>query len=241
MTRLLLICCLPLAGLLTASQVAPQWFQATIVQPALGWASAVDDQGLTPSPAPDHAQPARATNPPAGAAAAQPRATTTQSAMTLLQACQGRATTDLDRRRACLAFELRRQSLREQCVSSARSGQAPGLKDHNPCDQYARLLKHAQPPAKPSPSRAATPASTQRQPSPPKQAPTPRVYVNQCTQLQYGSIRYRECRAKEKQRLIDQCRRTREKLEWTVGPRRQPLRALARAQCKEADRYQIIR
>ncbi|MEN8820347.1 MAG: hypothetical protein ABF271_04495 [Abyssibacter sp.] len=240
MTKLLLACCIPLASLLGASLIAPQWFQDAVVRPAYNLAGTVAARPSAPQPqvtvAPGRVDANRTAEP------TQSGDSTT--ARQLWQACQGQEPNPAHRRRACLRFAEQLQSTRLQCVQSARSGQAPGLRAHNPCERYAELLKLSGPAATVPRTASQTTSIPRRNPAPspqPAARRSPSVYVNQCTTHRYGSIRYRECRAKEKQRLVDQCRRTRDEADWAVGERRQSLRDLARAQCHEAERYQIIR
>lgn len=243
MTKLLLACCIPLAGLLGASLIAPQWFQDAVVRPAYSLAGTVAARPSEPQPQMTVA-PAAPGQVDAHRAAEPAKSGDSTTATQWWQACQGREPNPAHRRQACLRFAEQLQSTRQQCVQSARSGQAPGLRAHNPCEHYAELLKLSGPAATVPRTAPRTAASPRHIPAPsPKPATrrSPSVYVNQCTTHRYGSIRYRECRAKEKQRLVDQCRRTRDEADWAVGERRQSLRDLARAQCHQAERYQIIR
>lgn len=243
MTKLLLACCIPLTALLITSVVSPDTFRARILQPVIAL--------MTPAPSapgePERTAPTVSQAPPPLPAPLPARtATRKRSDRFLWRACQDPEPNPLVRQQACAEFKQRLQSSRQSCVQSARSGAAPGYQDANPCDLYARLLQLSQPrpTSRPADLAATQPAPVVRSSSTTRKKPPmpkPRVSVSQCTQHRYGSIRYRQCRADEKQRLIDQCRRTRDELDWTTGDRRQRLRVLARAQCHEADRYQIIR
>lgn len=58
----------------------------------------------------------------------------------------------------------------------------------------------------------------------------PSVHVNDCGTYERGSIRYRQCRASEKQRLKQQCQYHRQREQWSQ----------AGAWCAAADRYWIV-
>jgi hypothetical protein len=84
-------------------------------------------------------------------------------------------------------------------------------------------------------SGPATPALQVQVPTPSYQIP---IYVNQCSG--YGSIRYRDCRSREKKRLEKLCGAFRERLELASGSDRDRLRRSATAACTEADRYAVV-
>ena len=67
------------------------------------------------------------------------------------------------------------------------------------------------------------------------------IYVDQCDRHSHGSIEYRRCRAREKQRLSAVCQELREQLPSAQGSRYQLLTQRAQAACREADRYEIVR
>ena len=161
-------------------------------------------------------------------------------------ACRGVERDAVLRQQACSLFSSTLKSLKAACLSSAKSGHAPTYREDNPCQAYGIALALQQP----KPSSSGAPARSAHAPTPkPTRPPAarartttqPRVYVNQCTSLRYGSIKYRQCRAREKERLIQQCRRTTNEADYASGAPRQRLRLLAEAQCREADRYEIIR
>jgi hypothetical protein len=69
----------------------------------------------------------------------------------------------------------------------------------------------------------------------------PRVPVNQCENLGRTTIRYRQCRAAEQDRLDRWCSWLRAERDAASGGRRDTLRRDAQAVCGEASRYQIVR
>jgi hypothetical protein len=90
------------------------------------------------------------------------------------------------------------------------------------------------------------PAITGRAPSLPSEShntsPQHRVSidVNECNAHTYGSVAYRQCRAREKRRLANECQALRNRLEYETGASRESVRARASATCSEAERYRIV-
>lgn len=67
------------------------------------------------------------------------------------------------------------------------------------------------------------------------------VQVNDCEGHGYGSISYRQCRASEKQRLTNWCKRLITERDSARGARRDRLNRDVTAVCSEANRYAIVR
>lgn len=55
----------------------------------------------------------------------------------------------------------------------------------------------------------------------------------------YGTIRYRECRARAADRLRKACIEYQQKADRANGDLHQQLRVLARSYCRESDRYRV--
>jgi hypothetical protein len=90
------------------------------------------------------------------------------------------------------------------------------------------------------------PAITGRAPSLPSEThnTSPRhrvsIYVNECNAHTYGSVAYRQCRAREKRRLTNECQALRNRLEYETGASREPLLARTSTTCSAAERYRIV-
>lgn len=67
------------------------------------------------------------------------------------------------------------------------------------------------------------------------------VAVDECARFPLGSIGFRECRAREKNRLIEWCRRLESQLDRASGDARERLRSQSSAVCREARNYDIVR
>lgn len=67
------------------------------------------------------------------------------------------------------------------------------------------------------------------------------VAVDQCEHHGFGSIKYRQCRAGEKNRLTALCRELRAQSQSARGSRYEALSLRAQATCRAADRYEIVR
>lgn len=67
------------------------------------------------------------------------------------------------------------------------------------------------------------------------------IYVEECERFGYGSIRYRECRADEKERLRRQCRKLTNQLDVVQAETNQYTRARKRAWCGAYSRYQVVK
>jgi len=67
------------------------------------------------------------------------------------------------------------------------------------------------------------------------------VAVDQCEHHGFGSIKYRQCRASEKNRLTALCGELRAQSQSARGTRYEALSLRAQATCRAADRYEIVR
>lgn len=131
--------------------------------------------------------------------------------------------------------------LRAACVAEARRGGLPG-RSGTACREYELATAARGDPTvnmmasvTPPPSRS----PPQRRSSQPETVQAT-VIAQSCESLGYGSIRYRECRADEKRRLLRICDLSQERAENATGEMRQPLKQIARENCHIADLYQIV-
>lgn len=69
----------------------------------------------------------------------------------------------------------------------------------------------------------------------------PTLVPHECRMYAYGSIRYRECRADEKKRLLAVCAREKKWADRTSGEQRQMAKAVAAANCRVAELYEIVK
>lgn len=69
----------------------------------------------------------------------------------------------------------------------------------------------------------------------------PTLVPHECRMYAYGSIRYRECRAYEKKRLLAVCANEKERADQTSGEQRQMAKAVAAANCRVAELYEIVK
>jgi hypothetical protein len=67
------------------------------------------------------------------------------------------------------------------------------------------------------------------------------VAVDQCERHGFGSIKYRQCRASEKNRLTALCGELRMQSQSARGTRYEALSLRAQATCHAVDRYEIVR
>lgn len=135
--------------------------------------------------------------------------------------------------------------VRAACVAEVRD---PNLKEG---EEWACALyeKTSRPPVTPPPSnrppQASSPdsepqrehAARSSQPRNEAERPEP---DHSCSLYPYGTIDYRKCRGREKDRLLERCRRTTARAEATLGPTRQQMKEIARAHCRTAELYQIV-
>ncbi|TJY57420.1 hypothetical protein E4T66_18610 [Sinimarinibacterium sp. CAU 1509] len=134
--------------------------------------------------------------------------------------------------------------LRAECVAEARQAAPVKSTRDTACRRYEQAVAGGQdasinvvPPAeRRATPRAAAPASRPAAPAP----LVPPVAVVDCRHLTYGSIRYRHCRADEKERLLRSCRDATDRAEQLHGDERIHAKAIAQAKCVVAERYQIV-
>lgn len=69
----------------------------------------------------------------------------------------------------------------------------------------------------------------------------PTLVPHECRMYAYGSIRYRECRADEKKRLLTVCAQDKRWADRTSGEQRQMAKAAAAANCRVAELYEIVK
>lgn len=134
------------------------------------------------------------------------------------------------------------EALRAACVEEVKRGGEPGASG-SACRQYERMTAGiGDPTINTMESIAPIPDAprSQRRRSVQPDLSHGTVTPLSCDWFGYGSIRYRQCRADEKQRLIEICRREKEQAENARGDRHQALAALARENCRIADLYRIV-
>lgn len=136
-------------------------------------------------------------------------------------------------------------ALRAECVADIRSAQL-GDSAEGACARFEAASRSA---AGTQGSALVSPGSkTRTLPRPtPTRRPTPRptstvVAVNDCAGWGYGSIAYRECRAKEKARLVRICQSWSEQAgrPGVTGRELQHARSRSRAWCKAERDYRIV-
>lgn len=137
---------------------------------------------------------------------------------------------------------LTMEELRAKCVEEVRRNDPRPLGANSYCQQFATLSRRFAPPpeaATSSPRFSAAPQSSP-EPEPVQRERQYAVYVNDCKTWGYGSIAYRQCRAREAKRLPDECTKYRGKLNTAAYDRSEDVREWMRAYCREADAYRVV-
>lgn len=135
--------------------------------------------------------------------------------------------------------------LRARCVEETRSGAALNDDPESACEQFAQASRASLPPARPAPRTPRTPFSASRSSAPPaaRTDGSSLFYVVPLTDCEgvhgYGTIRYRQCRARVSEWLRRECIDTNNEADRARGEHRQNLRKWARSYCRESNRYRV--
>jgi hypothetical protein len=138
---------------------------------------------------------------------------------------------------------LTMEQLRAECVAEVRSAGKPSGSASTACARYEAAAAQG---GDTSINIADTPAyrydSPQTRPQTRRdQRVRPTLVAYECANHSYGSIAFRNCRAAEKKRLMEACRRGKQSAERAQGEPRAASWPLAVANCRVAELYEIIK
>ena len=135
------------------------------------------------------------------------------------------------------------EQLRKACVTEVRSAGSASQSSTGVCARYEQAVALggdptinviAAPTYRGTTSAPRTGRSVER-------TIGPTLVPHECRMYAYGSIRYRECRAYEKKRLLAVCANEKEWADQTSGEQRQMAKAVAAANCRVAELYEIVK